>query len=144
MIVNVRHTGIVVSDLENVATFYRKLGFEDVSQDIEKGNFIEQVTGIENVELEWIKMKAADGYLLELIKYHSHPLTAENENAVSNKLGCSHIAFTVENIDAACELIDRSGGSVVNKAATAPNGKVKVAYCHDPEGVLMEIVEELD
>jgi len=29
----------------------------------------------------------------------------------------------------------------VNKPIASPDGKVRVAYCHDPEGVLMEMVE---
>ena len=35
------------------------------------------------------------------------------------------------------------GGSLVNSPATAPDGTVRVAYCHDPEGNLLELVEEL-
>jgi len=42
-----------------------------------------------------------------------------------------------------CQLVDRLGGSVVNPPAVAPNGKVRVAYCHDLDGILMELVEEL-
>jgi len=141
MILNVRHTGIVVNNIQNQIKFYESLGFEEISSDIEKGPFIEQVTGIDGVTLEWIKMKSPDGFVLELLQYLSHSLESENKNAPSNKLGCSHIAFTVKNIEAACEHIKNYGGSLVNDPAISPDGNVKVAYCHDPEGVLMEIVE---
>jgi len=58
-------------------------------------------------------------------------------------LGCSHVAFTVDNIDKACNKIRQAGGTVTSLPATSPNGMAKVVYCHDPEGILMEIVEEL-
>ena len=141
MILNIRHTGIVVSDLEKESQFYKMLGFIEVSSEIEEDNFIDQVTGIEDVKIEWIKMAAPDDNLIELIKYHSHPIDSNFDNASSNKLGCSHIAFSVGNIEETCEDIIRGGGSIVNKPATTADGKVKVAYCHDPEGVLLEIVE---
>jgi len=143
MIVNVRHTGIVVRDIDRMAEFYRSLGFVDDNRAIEEGEFIDQVTGLKNTKLEWIKMKSPDGYLLELLQYHSHPIDEKVINANSNKLGCSHLAYTVKSLADTCRLIKQSGGSVVNEPAISPNSMVKVAYCHDPEGVLIEIVEEL-
>jgi catechol 2,3-dioxygenase-like lactoylglutathione lyase family enzyme len=144
MIRNVRHTGIVVHDLEKMAEFYRSLGFIDENRAVECGPFIEQVVDLAGVKIEWIKMRSPDGCMLELLQYHSHPQTVESDMAKANDLGCSHLALTVDDITSACEEIVRAGGSVGNLPATAPNGKVKVAYCHDPEGVLIEIVEELD
>ena len=142
MIRNVRHTGIVTHDLERMAAFYRALGFVDESHAIETGLFIEQVVHLDGVEVEWIKMRAPDGSLLELLQYHSHPLSLRSDLAKSNELGCSHLAFTVGDIDKACEIVTNSGGRITNPPAIAPNGRVKVVYCHDPEGGLIELVEE--
>ena len=143
MIRSVRHTGIVVRDLEKTANFYRALGFVDDNQALEEGEFIDQVTGLENTKLEWIKLKTPDGYILELLQYHSHPENTEITQQKSNKLGCSHMAFSVDNIDRICEKIIQLGGCIVNPPALTNDKKVKVAYCHDVEGVLMEIVEVL-
>tara|TARA_B100000795_G_C22795625_1_gene439215 strand:- start:1123 stop:1557 length:435 start_codon:yes stop_codon:yes gene_type:complete len=141
MIINIRHTGIVVNDLEKMANFYRKLGFKDESRLVEKGSFIEQVVNIPLVKIEWIKLRSPDGFLIELIQYLSHPKELSKEKSKSNDLGCSHVAYTVSDSEKVCALISSAGGSVENPPAISPNGKVKVAYCHDPEGVLMEIVE---
>ena len=143
MIKTVRHTGIVVRDLERTANFYRGIGFINDNQAIEEGEFIDQVTGLKNTKLEWIKLKAPDGYLLELLQYHSHPEEIEIIQQKSNKLGCSHMAFGVDNIDQICEKIQNLGGSIVNPPALTDDKKVRVAYCHDVEGVLIEIVEIL-
>jgi len=143
MIRNVRHTGIVTNNLEKMATFYRSLGFIDENREVETGSFIEQVVQLDDVEVEWIKMRSPDGYLLELLQYHSHPQQFNGKLAKSSDLGCSHMAFTVEDITTVCRRIAESGGTVKREPAVSPDGNVKVAYCHDPEGVLIEVVEEL-
>jgi len=80
---------------------------------------------------------------MELLQYHSHPDVQPLINAPSNRLGCSHIAFTVDDISRTCDEIVRLGGTVVNPPVLAPNGLVQVAYCHDQDGILLELVEEI-
>lgn len=142
MIQNVRHVGLVVQDLEKQKLFYSAIGFRQFQSETESGRFIEQVTGIKKVKIEWVKMSIPKGMVLELLKYHQPESQIRDANAPADKLGCSHIAFTVNEIDEACNLIASNGGSVVNPPAQSPDGKVKVAYCYDPEGILLEIVEE--
>jgi len=143
MIETVRHTGIVVRDLHNSVEFYSALGFIKDNHAIEEGIFIDRVVGLKNVKLEWAKLKAPDGYLLELLQYHSHPEQKEIVKQGSNQLGCSHLAFSVDDIDNVCKKIKKVGGSVVNSPTLTNDKKLKVAYCHDNEGNLMEIVEVL-
>ncbi|TGL59749.1 glyoxalase [Leptospira ognonensis] len=143
MIKNTRHTGIVVRDLDRAFRFYEALGFKLWKREVESGDFISTVVGIENVKVETAKLKAPDNSMLELLQYHSHPKEKEIVNAPSNQLGCSHIAFSVIDIDKTCDFILQQGGSLVNPPALSANGLVKVAYCHDPEGVLLELVEEI-
>ena len=143
MIKAVRHTGVVVRDLEKSVEFYCALGFVEDNRAIEEGSFIDTVVGLQNVKLEWVKLKAPDGYLLELLQYHSHPEQKSIVKQKSNQLGCSHLAFSVKGINTICEKIKKIGGSMVNPPALTNDKKVKVAYCHDNEGNLMEIVEVL-
>ena len=143
MISKLRHTGIVVRDLDRAVDFYEALGFQIWIRALEEGSFIETVVGLEGVRVETAKLKAPCGALLELLQYHSHPVQRDIQPQSSNQLGCSHIAITVDSIDEALACVQSRGGSLVNQPATAPGGKVLVAYCHDPEGVLLELVEEL-
>jgi len=41
-------------------------------------------------------------------------------------------------------MIKKIGGNIVNKPSLSFDGKALVAYCHDLEGVLLEIVEVID
>ena len=143
MINSVRHTGIVVRDLNKAIKFYCALGFVEQNRAIEKGDFIDTVVGFQNTKLEWVKLKAPDGYLLELLQYHSHQEQKKIVKQKSNQLGCSHLALGVDNIGAVCEKIKEIGGGIVNPPALTIDKQVKVAYCHDNEGNLMEIVEVL-
>lgn len=143
MILGIRHSGLVVRDLERSLTFYLALGLTLWKREVENSPFISTVVGIQNVTLEWAKLHAPGGSMVELLQYHSHPDVRPLEKAPSNRLGCSHVAFTVEDIDATCQQIISLGGSAVNAPAMAPNGAVRVAYCHDPDGILMELVEEV-
>jgi len=143
MIKAVRHTGLVIRDLEKAVEFYCALGFIEDNRATEEGEFIDAVVGLQGTKLEWVKLKAPDGYLLELLQYHSHPERKEIKKQKSNQLGCSHIAFSVEDIDTVCNKIEKIGGGIVNPPALTNDKKVKVAYCHDNEGNLMEIVEIL-
>ena len=143
MIVKIRHTGLVVRDIVASIAFYEKLGLEMWKRDNEVGDFISQVVGLDNVEIATAKLKAADGSLLELLEYRSHPTTPTASIYSSNKHGCSHVAFTVQNVEEAALLVISLGGSIVNSPMISANKLVKVMYCHDLDGILIELVEEL-
>ena len=144
MILNIRHTGIVVRDLESSLDFYRDLlGLSVWKREKEEGAFIENVVNIPGVCLEWVKLKAPGGSLVELLQYHSHPDSQPLEDQASNRLGCSHIALTVDNLDLIYQQLCEHGSHCKSSPQISPDGKVKMLYCHDPDGTILELVEEL-
>ena len=140
MIEGIRHAGIVVRNLEKTQDFYLKLGFKIQSKSLEKGPFIESVTGIKDVNIRWIKMNLPDGNLLELIKYNNPVEEKEIFLQDANQLGMSHLAFNIRNIDLFCKNVIKLGGNIVNAPVLTENKQFKVAYCHDVEGNLFEAV----
>lgn len=144
MIRATRHVGLVVRDIEASLAFYRDmLGLQVYRRETEEGPYIDQVVGISNVVLEWAKLTVADGSTLELLQYHSHPSSAPVENAASNRLGCSHIAFTVANLDDTYQKLTSNGFHCNSVPQVSPDGRARLVYCHDPDGIIMELVEEL-
>ena len=99
---------------------------------------------MKGVELEWIKLRTQDGYIIELLNYISHPDSASaGMPAKSNRLGCSHVAFTVNDIDSLYKIFTAKGYACNSMPQTSPDGKVKVLYAHDPDGIILELVQEL-
>ena len=105
MIKNLRHTGIVVNNLDKCLSFYLNLGFYEISREIETGSYIDNLVGLKDVKLECAKLALEENITLELLKYHSHPYINKDFPRLSNRVGCSHIALTVSNILECSDLI---------------------------------------
>jgi catechol 2,3-dioxygenase-like lactoylglutathione lyase family enzyme len=144
MVLNTRHTGIVVDDLDRAIRFYEGLGMQVAARMVEQGAYIDQLVGLQQTSLEWAKLRLPDQSLVELLQYHSHP-SAESRTPLqaANRPGCSHIAFTVRNMEETIAYISGNGGTVNRDFQFSPDGKVKVVYAYDPEGNILEIVEVL-
>lgn len=124
--------------------FYEELGFKVHKQGVESGPEISQIVGLSNVKIETAKLISPDGSMIELLEYHSHPDNSDFTKQSSNKHGCSHIALTVISANDFCKRICEIGGSAVSSPTLSSDQKVLVAYCHDIDGILIEIVEELN
>lgn len=145
MITSVRHTGLVVRDIEASLKLYRDLlGLAPFSGNVEEGEYIEKVTGIKGAKLKWVKLKAPDGNLLELLQYLApRPAQEKPAPSPSDKLGCSHVAFTVKDIDSLYGTLLNNGYHCNSSPNVSPDKKAKVMYCHDADGIIVELVEEL-
>jgi catechol 2,3-dioxygenase-like lactoylglutathione lyase family enzyme len=146
MISSIRHVGFVVTNLDESLKFYSEiLGLKIYRRYIESGDFIDSLTGMKNVNLEWVKLIIPSGGLIELLQYHSHPQVNKSLVQVfpSNRLGCSHIALTVSDLSKLyINLID-AGYTCESEPLIAPGGKAKILYCHDPDGAILELIEDL-
>lgn len=143
MVINTRHTGFIVDDLERFIDFYLGLGLKLISRKVESGDYIDKLVGLKNTNLEWAKLSLPDNSLIEILKYHSNGERLNHMNQLANKLGCSHIALTVEKIEDVIKYFLKNGGSISGDFQISPDKKVKVAYCYDFEGNIIEIVEEI-
>jgi len=142
MIKNIRHSGIVVNDLEASLHFYREmLGFEIVKQMDESGDYINQVLGLCDTNVTTVKMAAPDGQIIELLYYHSHP--GEPKPREICDIGISHIAFTVDDLNSEYERLSSEGVEFICPPQLSPDGHVKVAFCRAPERTFVELVEVL-
>ena len=141
----VRHIGIVVSDLEKSLRFYRDLlGLKVVRVMRESGEYIDNMLALENVQVTTVKMSADSGSaLIELLEFKSHPHETPAKRKVYS-IGPSHVAFTVDNLDAVYRRLVEAGVSCNAAPQLSPDGYAKVTFCQDPDGTLVELVEVLD
>ncbi len=139
----IRHTGIVVSDLERGLYFYGDLlGLKVVKRMDETGDYIEKISGLKNIKVTTVKMTTREGSLVELLYYHSHPREVASRKNIC-EIGISHVAFTVENLEAEYQRLSKAGIQFNSSPQVSPDGYAKVTFCRDPEGNLIELVEEL-
>ena len=140
----IRHSGIVVTDMEKALAFYRDLLGLKVAQDFrEEGDYIDSVLGLFGARVWMVKLTANDGSMIELLQYPSHPREAR-QNPQLCDIGCSHVAFTVDDIDKEYERLSKNGVRFNCSPYISPDGYARVTFCHDPDGTSIELVEVLD
>ncbi len=142
MVKNIRHTGVVVNDLEASSYFYETLlGFEVVKRMDESGKFIDHISALSDVKVTTVKMASPDGQMIELLKYHSHP-RGQKEREICD-IGIGHIAFTVDDLDSEYKRLKAKGVEFNADPQLSPDGYAKVTFCRAPEGTFIELVEVL-
>ena len=139
----VRHTGIVVRNLNHALYFYRDLlGLKIVKQMVESGSYISRISKLRDVKVTTVKLAAPDKSLIELLHYHSHPSGKPSRKALF-ETGISHIAFTVKNARKEYTRLRKLGVRFNSQPQVSPDGYAKVVFCRDFEGNPIELVEVL-
>ena len=142
MITAFRHTGIVVSDMKVALKFYKDLlHLELIVDTVEESKHIDSILGLSGVRLHIVKLSISKGILLELFQFLK-PAFESIGPPVWN-IGCSHIAFTVEDIDNMYEKLLRHNINFNCPPTLSPDGSVKYTYCKDPDGTNIELVQQL-
>ncbi|OGO28980.1 MAG: hypothetical protein A2W33_07235 [Chloroflexi bacterium RBG_16_52_11] len=143
MIIAIRHTGLVVANLEEALNFWCNLmGFTISKRMEESGSYIDAIMGLKDVRLTTAKLAAPDGNLIELLYFHTHP-DKPTWQGQPNSTGFTHIAMTVKDLDAAFTTLSAAGVKFNAPPQLSPDGYAKVTYCKGPEGILLELVEVL-
>lgn len=141
----IRHLGVTVSDLDKALEFYVDLlGFRVHKMADESGECIDNFSSLKDVAVTTVKMYDNNDNMLELLHYKSHPEPADkNRTRPITEIGCSHFALTVDDLDSLYDSLSGEGIEFNYPVQVSPDGNVKVAFCRDPDGTLIEMVEEL-
>jgi len=143
MIVGVRHTGIVVQDLDSAVNFWvEDLGFKIDSNQIEEGDFIDKLLGLIRVKVNSVKLIAPDSTMIELLKF-IHPVNHKKIILKPNSNSITHIALNVGDLEVLLERLSKRNYHPINKPLISQNKKVKVCYVRTHEDILIELVETL-
>lgn len=143
MTVKFRHVGITVSDLEKSINFYTNiLGLSIIVEADESGQHIDNFSGLDGVNVRSVKMTDNDGGLVELLYYKSHKGVSIPDKDITH-IGCSHFAVTVQNLTELYNKLVANGVTVMCQPQKSPDFPVVLTFCKDPDGTLIELVEEL-
>ena len=80
--------------------------------------------------------------MIELLEFKKKK-KRENEEYNISRIGASHFAVTINNLEKTYNLLKKKGIRFICKPMLSNDKKVKLTFCRAPEGTLIEMVEEL-
>ncbi|KGR79089.1 VOC family protein [Ureibacillus manganicus] len=137
------HVSINVNNLSEAKAFFIDLGLEVKGEWEMEGDLMGYAVGLNGVKVVCVGLGMPDGQTwIELIKF----LTPSNEEDIqpsfANTLGIRHIAFAVEDIEAVVAKLKKRGTEIFSKIQQYEEN-YKLCYVRGPEGIILELAEEL-
>lgn len=124
------HVAVTVSDMDRALTFYRDLlGCEELGQLV-----------LDDGTFKLVFLRAGTGYV-ELFA-HRPPAAPAGAPAAAPAVGIQHIAFKTADVDAVAARLAAAGAALMEVPRNAPGG-VRLAFLHDPDGNVVELVSNL-
>ena len=139
------HTNLIAEDWRALADFYQRLfGCVPVPPERDlQGAQLEAGTGIPGAHLCGVHLRLPGygdaGPTLEIFNYN---IIKKRGDTAVNRPGFGHIAFSVEDVATAREMVLQAGGKPVGEIVTlqvATGAKVTWCYVTDPEGNIIEL-----
>lgn len=142
IVIGYRHTGIITADISKSLHFYSKiLGLEIIQEFEDTSEYINKITGLSGATAHFIKLKASDGSVIELLEYPSHPTQPVGMSIIN--VGVCHIALRVRSAQEAFNALIANNVVVLSEPVLSSEGIAKVFFCLDPDNVRIELVEML-
>ena len=137
------HVGVVVDDLGAATAFFVELGLELQGAGQVEGGWVDRAVGLEGVRMEYAMVETPDRHgRLELVKVHSPRSGAGDGHPPANVLGIRHVAFAVDDIDAAVAAVRARGGELVGEVENYED-IYRLCCVRGPEGIIVELAERV-
>ena len=138
-----RHIGIVVKDLAKTTDFWTNLiGFKLHVDAIEQSPYIDELLDIPNPGLRTVKLIDENGFIIELLGFANYPAKDKWEGNLATT-GLTHLALTVSDLESLAAKLIENDYTFISEIKKSPNGAVKVVFVRGPEGLMLELVEQL-
>ncbi len=145
--IQLRHTGLYVKDIQKQAQFYQKtFGMFVVCENYkQKDALISDLIGkeatvtITKLITEQGKVSGFDD-MLELLQCGNSKVEKECYGKIF-QFGCMHLGFGVNDIQLTVDKILQYGGKQITKIFVMDNGN-KCCFCQDPESNWLELIEQ--
>lgn len=138
------HVGIVVDDLAAATAFFVELGLKLQGEMPVEGGWVDRVVGLEGVRLESAMLETPDRHgRLELVEFHAPSGPSGDRHAPANTPGLRHLAFAVDDIDAVVAGLQARGAELVGEVESYED-TYRLCYIRGPEGIIVELAEQID
>lgn len=143
-VTNVDHIGFAVSSLDDAIRFWTEaLGFTLERQAEMCGDFLHQVTGVDDPSVRTAIVKAPDGFIVELLQYSKGRRNGQSPDS-AGAIGAAHLALTVRDIHAAISRVEAAGWRAKGEPLPIPAGPRKgtlTAYVSGPDHISIEFMQ---
>jgi catechol 2,3-dioxygenase-like lactoylglutathione lyase family enzyme len=134
------HMAIVVNDIDEARDFFvDNFGFEAAPLQIFSGAWVDALNGMRDVVAQNVHLTLG-GSAIDLLKF-LNPASTHNRIKRPNDIGLRHFGFSVDDIEATVARIQAQGWTFLSQVQTV--GKVKTVYFYGPEGILVQLTENI-
>ena len=141
MIKGFRHVAVVVRDMRRAIRFYRDILGLKVEKIITiKGKHLETIFNKKGVVLRYAKLYAPGQHKTDAPIFELH---CWKKPKIIPKKGYNHISFTVKNLDFEYKRLSKLGIKFISKPLNSPVTNTKLCFGYDPDGNLIEFIEDL-
>lgn len=139
------HTNLIARDWQRLVNFYQRIFHctPVVADSTLSGEWLERVSGVGNAQIRLCHLRLPGhgdtGPTLEIIAYNH---IADGLPPAANRPGFGHIAFAVDDVEAAqAEVLAAGGGAIGEMIVTdmPGRGRLTAIYATDPEGNILEL-----
>ncbi|WP_431031281.1 VOC family protein [Plantibacter sp. RU18] len=142
MDIKLENVGIAVRDIEATIAFFTDLGLTVVGRDKVSGDWADTAVGLDGNHAKIAMLQTPDGNgRLELFEY-IHPAAIETEQTRPNEIGMHRVAFSVDDIDAALEVVAKHGYAPLRGVANYQD-VYKLTYVSGPSGIIVMLAQDL-
>jgi len=137
------HVGVIVNDLSAAKEFFLDFGLEVKGEWEMEGELMGYAVGLNDVKVACVGLGTSDGQTwIELIKFYTPSDEKDIQQSLANTLGIRHIAFTVEDIEAVVAKLKKKGTEIFSEIQQYEES-YKLCYVRGPEGIILELAEEI-
>jgi catechol 2,3-dioxygenase-like lactoylglutathione lyase family enzyme len=137
------HVGVVVHDLAAAKAFFLALGLEVQGEGEVEGEWVDRVVGLHGVRSALVMLGTPDGQAqIELTQFYTPTDDKGIQPSFANTLGIRHLTFAVEDLDAIVAKLTKNGTELVGEVQRYEDS-YKLCYVRGPEGIIIELAEQL-
>jgi predicted enzyme related to lactoylglutathione lyase len=139
------HTNLIAKDWQKLAQFYSDVFgcvFVPPERDYQ-GEALDAGTGLKGARMTGVHLRLpGHGDTGPTIEIYTYNQLEDRPKTAVNRPGFAHIAFEVDNVEAAQREVETNGGGLLGEIVTLTTKiGTKVTWCYvtDPEGNLLEL-----
>ncbi len=137
------HVAVIVNNLPAAKGFFLDFGLEVKGEWEMEGDLMGYAVGLNDAKVACVGLGTPGGQTwIELIKFYNPLDEKDIQRPFANSLGIRHIAFTVEDIEAVVAKLKEKGTEIFTEIQQYEES-YKLCYVRGPEGIILELAEEI-